>query len=1025
MKKGVIILSVLLFSHLSIAEVVNLMYYRGNSSAPIQREVKLPDNPEERAFKIVELLLTSDYKSYGLKSYLPEDSSVYRVRIDGNKITITIKTQKLPPPSEVVQYDEMQRQIINTLSDHIKWIEKYEINFYKDGRIISIDEAVNTKREIKVKDPSGCDILKLNSKDGQKGALSGKRIVISPGHGYYYNEEQGWITQRDNINGLIEDLLTADICNNWLIPYLERAGADVISVRERDFATQEFIMDNSSPQGYSEMGTFRDGSSPGGYAGNYRVAETDTQNPSSIATYEINLPIDNFFRLSLWWVPGTNRAEDTPVTIHYTGGETTFIINQKLGTPTWFYLPSFYFSEKAIVQITNLSSQGNLYVIADAVRLGGGMGSIERGGSTSGKPRWQEAARYFIQYAGAPASVYDALSTDNNDDVVARPKYADWVKADLYVSVHTNAYNNSSTGTETYYYNGQIYPGSDELAMLIQNQIITDIRNEYDPGWVDRGVKSANFGELRECTTMPSALTELAFHDGITNVNDNQYLHDTRFKKLMGRAVYRAIARFLNGTKPFIPEPPEEIYASSPAIGTLRVSWKGVDGATGYRVYLSKDGYGFDNGRYVEDTRFELNCLPPQLLFVKVTAVNEGGESLDSQILAVTIRDIRDWEPILIVYAFDRLDSTVQIEMNRGNWIIPHAKALYENGYFFESATNEGFVNLVDVSKYAMIDWINSLESTRDETLNRAEQNKMVSFLVNGGALFISGSEIAWDLDYKGDGDDKKFFNDWLRASYSADSSGVYKAIPSEGSVFSGITEIPFDDGTHGVYPVKYPDVLNPINNSRAELNYVQSKGVAAISYSGEYKLLYLGFPFEAIYDSAIRNEVMKRTANFMVPEIPTTERDIEYTCCNPKESICIDDRTFKECSISGIYYEKKRCDGNLVCREGTCVEIPEEDAGVDTDGEDISQDGTIPDTSDMKDAEERPDTGIRVCDNGERVCEGNNVKVCVRNNWYIGAVCGVGTTCINGICIVAEDKGDGGVIVESSSYGCGCSILE
>jgi len=1024
MKRIFILPFILFLGNLSNAEVVSLMYYKGNSSAPLQKEINLPNNSEEKAFRIMELLLTSDYKSHGYKTYLPEDASIYRVRIEGKKITITIKTSKLPPSTEVAQYDEMQKQIINTLSNHLNGIETYELDFYKDGKIISIDEAVDTKRKIKIKEQDGCNIIKLNSKDGPQGSLTNKRIVISPGHGYYYNETYGWITQRDNINGLIEDLLTADICNNWLIPYLERAGADVISVRERDFNTEEFIMDNSSPQGYKETGAFNDGNSPGGYADNYRVAETDTQKSSSTAEYEINLPNENFFRVSLWWVPGTNRADDTPVMINHTGGETTFLINQKLGTPTWFYLPSFYFSEKAIVQINNLSSQGNLYVIADAVRLGGGMGSIARGSGTSGKPRWQEAARYFIQYAGASSDIYDALSTDNNDDVVARPKYADWVKADLYVSVHTNAFDNSSTGTETYYYNGQIYPGSDELASIIQNQILTDIRSEYDPNWFSRGVKSANFGELRECTTMPSALTELAFHDGITNVNDNQYLHDTKFKKLMGRAVYRAIAKYFNGTKPFIPEPPDEIYVESPTVGVMRVVWGKVNGANGYRVYLSKDGYGFDNGRYVEDNSFELKCLTPQLLFVKVTAVNEGGESLDSQILAVTIRDIRNWEPILIVNAFDRLDSTVQIEMNRGNWVIPHAKALYENGYFFESSTNEGFANLVDTSKYLMIDWINGLESTKDETMSKSEQTKMVSFLANGGALFISGSEIAWDLDYKGDADDKKFFNDWLRASYSADSAGVYKAIPAQESIFSGISEIPFDDGTHGIYPVKYPDVLNTINNSKAELNYEQNKGIAAVLYAGEYKLIYFGFPFEAIYNNELRTEVMKRITTFMGGEVPQTDRDIEYICCNPSESICVDDKTLKQCSMSGTYSERRRCEENKRCKDGACIDIPPEDAGVDISIEDTSTEDSITDTIEVKDTEQSKDSGTKICENGDRICEGNNVKVCVRNEWYIGSVCGVGTICTNGICIAGENP-DGGVVVESDSSGCGCSILE
>ncbi|MCX7959104.1 MAG: GerMN domain-containing protein, partial [Deltaproteobacteria bacterium] len=377
MKKKILFLLplFLVFSAESLlSEQISLMYYKGNNVFSIQKDINLPEDTDKRAVLILNLLLKTNKTMPGISTYIPEDASVYEVKTENGKITIILKTEKLPPHTEVVQYDEMQKQIINTLSGHLKGIEKYDLRFLYRGKILTIDEAVKTTRELKIKNNDGCNILKLNSKDAPPGTLSGKRIVISPGHGYYYNESLGWITQRDNINGLIEDLLTADICNNWLIPYLERAGAHVISVRERDFSTDEFIMDNSSPAGYSESGSFNDGNSPGGYADNYRVAQTDTQSPSSIAEYIINLPSDSFFRVSLWWVPGNNRAEDVPFLVKHSGGETIFIINQKTGTPTWFYLPPFYFSEKALFKMSNLSSKDGEYIIADAVRLGGGIG---------------------------------------------------------------------------------------------------------------------------------------------------------------------------------------------------------------------------------------------------------------------------------------------------------------------------------------------------------------------------------------------------------------------------------------------------------------------------------------------------------------------------------------------------------------------------------------------------------------------------------------------------------------------------
>ena len=54
-----------------------------------------------------------------------------------------------------------------------------------------------------------------------------------------------------------------------------------------------------------------------------------------------------------------------------------------------------------MVVLSNESSEQGV-VCADAVRFGGGMGNIARGGKTSGLPRYLEGARYSAQWAGMP-----------------------------------------------------------------------------------------------------------------------------------------------------------------------------------------------------------------------------------------------------------------------------------------------------------------------------------------------------------------------------------------------------------------------------------------------------------------------------------------------------------------------------------------------------------------------------------------------------------------------------------------------
>jgi hypothetical protein len=57
---------------------------------------------------------------------------------------------------------------------------------------------------------------------------------------------------------------------------------------------------------------------------------------------------------------------------------------------TWRYLGEYYFETGTggHVPLINETSDTGQAVIADAVRFGGGMGSIDRGG-VSGEPHWE------------------------------------------------------------------------------------------------------------------------------------------------------------------------------------------------------------------------------------------------------------------------------------------------------------------------------------------------------------------------------------------------------------------------------------------------------------------------------------------------------------------------------------------------------------------------------------------------------------------------------------------------------------
>lgn len=116
-----------------------------------------------------------------------------------------------------------------------------------------------------------------------------------------------------------------------------------------------------------------------------------------------------------------------------------------------------------------------------------------------------------------------------DDDLAHVVNEANDSKADLFVSIHCNAYSSPDPqGTETLVY--ETGGRSEILAEYIQYQIISSL------GTVDRGVKERPRLYVLNHTNMPAVLVELAF---ITNDEDVQLLIDNKedFAAAIARAV--------------------------------------------------------------------------------------------------------------------------------------------------------------------------------------------------------------------------------------------------------------------------------------------------------------------------------------------------------------------------------------------------------------------------------------------------------------------------------------------------------
>ena len=210
-------------------------------------------------------------------------------------------------------------------------------------------------------------------------------------------------------------------------------------------------------------------------------------------------------------------------------------------------------------------------------------------------------------------------------------------------------------------------------------------------------------------------------------------------------------------------------------------------------------------------------------------------------------------ETILIVDGFDRIDGSFPFPYHEFSKTM--GNALEPWGYSFESADNDAVISgAVDLTNYDAVFWNLGDESTADETFNEVEQNFVKSYLQQGGNLFISGSEIAWDLDNLGSTTDRNFIRNYLKVSYVQDDAGSYEVHGQTNTVFENLV-LNYDNGNYGVYEENYPDAFSTTGGGAVALRYANNL-IAAVHFSGMVPggsepahVFMMGFPFETIYD--------------------------------------------------------------------------------------------------------------------------------------------------------------------------------
>lgn len=574
--------------------------------------------------------------------------------------------------------------------------------------------------------------------------LQDRNIALWQSHGRYYDQRTDrWIWQRARVMTTVEDKLSLSYVIPYLMPMLERAGANVLLPRERDLQPHEVIVDNDGSDSdggrYVENGNYKIFSTPDtkGFAHN-REIYVDRQNPFADGTCRAmkcdetetakvvwmpDIPEDGWYYVSVAYTTTKHSVPDARYTVKHSAGETHFTVNQRMGGGTWIYLGRFYFNkgcskEKSCVMLSNKSDYRG-EVTADAVRFGGGMGNIGRRPAgkdeitqytgnfdsknlissyekadytTSGADRFWEAGRYWLQWAGAPFSVYSHTQgfNDYKDDYNCRGLWVNWlnngsvnapdslglaIPIDAALAFHTDAgclidtvigtlgiYTTKGEDKSENFTNGKSRAVSRDFTDLVVSQVVDDVRRQINPDWTRRYLWNKNYNESRR-PDVPTMLLELLSHQ---NFEDMQYGLDPRFRFIVSRAVYKAVVRFVatRNRIPYVIAPlPVNSFAIESVDGgnSLKLSWKPTADTlettadpTGYMVYCREDGEGWSNGRYVNDTELVVPFYENRLVSYKIVAVNSGGASMDSEILSA-YRAPDSKGLVMIINGFDRV----------------------------------------------------------------------------------------------------------------------------------------------------------------------------------------------------------------------------------------------------------------------------------------------------------------------------------------------------------------------------------
>ncbi len=656
----------------------------------------------------------------------------------------------------------------------------------------------------------------------------------------------------------------------------------------------------------------------------YKFASASTTETAT-ARYTPTITVTDYYPVYCFTIASSDRTIQT-YRIRHAGGISEVKVDHRLVGNGWIWLGNYYLIAGGdnYVEITNQSTVAGA-VIADAIRWGCGMGDIVGNGAStvSGYSRDEECSKYWAQSelgnhaVGFDSNIWHVSGqSDTDDNVRTAAKWAREMNQEpaggvlvdrwkrIYIEFHTNATGGGARGEMCLITTLGATTYQTQYATTLSNEVDADMvaqNSQWEYAWYDRSAPTYTSAYGAICTPangdeFDATIVELAFHDDPT---DAPLLRDDRVRAAMGKATAQGIIRFLHSLSSavplsFAPDTPRDFRVLDTGNGDVTLAWRAPltdaahgDPATGYVVYQSTDGRGFGNPIVLGDVlSTTISGVPvAETHYYQMAATNAGGESMPTVVLAVR-RPADGQANILIVNGFDRLRrhqnpvetfthpaayAGLSIERqqwrksNAYNYVIQHAEALAANGYGFASANHDAIIDsFVALTDYMYADWILGNESSEDATLTSTEQSLLTTFLSNRRGVFITGSDLAYDLVSLAHG--TTFCQNTLKVGFSNNDANTYQVSPDPNGIFGGLSAFDFLPANGAPYDAFAPDILTARTGARRCVNYVGGGGgIAGVQYyGGVYNAVTFGFPFECITSATARAQIMQKVITFL-----------------------------------------------------------------------------------------------------------------------------------------------------------------